>query len=152
VANEYLQMFSNRDAGALTGAVQMESVASTDFEIVRRLLAAIADNFKFDHLPLVERAQAGALDGGDMDEDIFAATLGLNESVALRRIEPLDGTSSHRGLPAHTHDRDRTTNVRSHPKSALPTRRHQQVRNKQGQNRIGGTVGGSGKGFNRAEE
>src|SRR5215475_4481532 len=71
---------------------------STCFEILRRLLAAVADHFIFDRLTLVESGQAGALDRGDVDEYIFAAALGLNESVALRRVEPLHGASSHHGL------------------------------------------------------
>src|SRR5262249_20213219 len=46
---------------------------STRFEILRRLLAAVADHFVFDRLTLVESGQAGALDRGNMDEHIFAA-------------------------------------------------------------------------------
>src|SRR5262249_29224782 len=94
VANEYLQKFSNRVVGAPMRAVQR----STCFEVLRRLLAAVADHFIFDRLTLVEGGQAGALDRGDVDEYIFAAALGLNESIALRRVEPLHGASSHHGL------------------------------------------------------
>src|SRR5262249_23438579 len=53
---------------------------STCFEILRRLLAAVADHFIFHRLTLVERGQPGTLDRGDMDEYISAAALGLNES------------------------------------------------------------------------
>jgi hypothetical protein len=76
--------------------------SSTHFQIVRRLLATVADDFVFDDLTFVEGAQAGAFDGGDMDEYILAAALGLDESVALRRVEPFDGASRHRGLLACT--------------------------------------------------
>src|SRR5262249_49053167 len=67
----------------------MKFSRSARFEIVRRLLAAVAD--VFDHLTLVERVQAGTLDRGDMDEYVSAAALRLNESIALRRIEPFHG-------------------------------------------------------------
>ena len=81
-----------------------EARASTRFEIVRRLLPTVADHFIFDHLTFVERAQAGTFDrgDGDMDEYISAAVLGLNESIALRRVEPFHGASSQRSLPACT--------------------------------------------------
>src|SRR5262249_22360468 len=75
---------------------------ATCFEILRRLLAAVADHFIFDRLTLVESGQAGALDRGDMDEYIITAAQGLNESIALRRVEPLHGAGSHHGLPVCT--------------------------------------------------
>src|SRR5262247_1206385 len=94
---------------------------STRFEILGRLLAAVADQLVLDHLTFVERAQAGALDRGDMDEYVFAAVLRLNESIAFRRVEPFHGASSHLGLLvcanlSRPHDHRAT----AHPKSALP--------------------------------
>src|SRR5262249_52751981 len=59
---------------------------------------AIADDLIFDRLTLVESIEAGTFDGGDMDEHVFAAALGLNESVALRRIEPFDSSGRHHRL------------------------------------------------------
>src|SRR5262245_20687225 len=76
----------------------MKVSRSTRFEIVRRLLAAVADNLVIDDLTFVERAQACALDRGDMDEYVSAAALRLNETVALRRVEPFHGAGSHLGL------------------------------------------------------
>src|SRR5215468_273774 len=75
---------------------------SANLEILRRLLAAIADDLEFDRLTLVERRKAGAFHGRDMDEHVLAPALGLNESVALRRVEPFDGASRHHRLPACT--------------------------------------------------
>src|SRR5262249_39630007 len=69
---------------------------STRFEILRRLFASVADRFVFDHLILVKRSQAGALDRGDMDE--YVAILRRNESIAFRRVEPFHGASRHHGL------------------------------------------------------
>src|SRR5262245_7057143 len=42
---------------------------------------------------LAEIRQAGALDGGDVHENILAATLRRDETIALRLIEELDSTS-----------------------------------------------------------
>ena len=59
-------------------------------EIDRRglaLLAAfelIADLLAFDQV-----AQPRTLDGGDMDEHVLRAVFGLDESIALLRIKPL---------------------------------------------------------------
>src|SRR5262245_58461205 len=87
---------------------------STRFEILRRLLAAVADQLVFDHLTFVERGQARALGRGDMDEYVFATILRLNESIAFRRVEPFHGASSHLGLLCvRKRNRDRTTIVRS---------------------------------------
>src|SRR5262249_54821174 len=120
IANEYPQTFSNRAAAALVGGrdVASDQSRSTDLEVVRRLLAAIADNLIFDCLTLVERIKAGTLDSGDMDEHVSAAVLGLNESIALGRVEPFDSASSHRRLLECTsgpYDHRATV----HPKSAL---------------------------------
>src|SRR6266511_837441 len=73
---------------------------STDFEVVCRFLAAIADDFILNDLPFIEGAQSRSLDGGNMDEHVFAAPLRLNESVALGRIEPLHGSCRHLELLA----------------------------------------------------
>src|SRR5439155_11736324 len=50
-------------------------------------------------LPLVETAQPGALDRRDVNEHVPAAALGLDEAIALRRVEPLHCASSHLGPP-----------------------------------------------------
>jgi hypothetical protein len=65
-------------------------------------------------LTLVEGAQAGALDRGDVHEYVSAAVLRLNESITFRRVEPFHGASSHHGLLClYERDHDRTTIVRS---------------------------------------
>jgi hypothetical protein len=60
VANEYLQMFSNRAAVVAVGDrdAVTDSSRLTDLQIVRRLLAAVADHFIVEHLTLVERTAA----------------------------------------------------------------------------------------------
>src|SRR6516225_5761176 len=112
----------------------MRLAPSTRFEIVRRFLAAITDNLIFDHLTLVERTQAGTLDSGDMDEHVSAAVLGLNESIALGRVEPFDDASSHHRLLE-------CTNVIAAARPLIRSQRclwegTRKVRDKQGQDRI----------------
>src|SRR5258707_4514988 len=75
---------------------------SARFEIVRGLLAAVADHLVFDRLDLVERTQAGPLDRGDMDEHVSAGVLLLNQAITHRQDEPLHCASSPRGLPGCT--------------------------------------------------
>ena len=47
--------------------------SSADFELLRRFLAAIADDFVLDRLPLIEAGQAGPLDCGNVDKGVLAA-------------------------------------------------------------------------------
>jgi hypothetical protein len=67
------------------------------FQVLCRSFALVRHLFVFDNLPLIEAAEAGALYRRDMNEDVFAAALRLDESIALRRIEPLYGTCRHLG-------------------------------------------------------
>ena len=69
-----------------------------DVEILGRFLAAVGNDLVRDNLSFVERGQSGALHGGDVDEHVLAAALGLDESIALGRIEPLHSALSHRSL------------------------------------------------------
>jgi len=63
---------------------------SLDLEIHRRCFSAVLFDLILDLLPFIERTQSSALDCGDVDEHVLAATaLRLNESIALGRIEPL---------------------------------------------------------------
>jgi hypothetical protein len=93
-------MFSSRAAAAAVGGPDAVSDSSrlTDLQIVRRFLTAITNNLIFDCLTFIERMKAGTFHGGDMDEYISAAALGLNESIALRRVEPFDSAFSHHEL------------------------------------------------------
>jgi hypothetical protein len=73
--------------------------SALNLEIFCRGLAFIRDLFVFDDLSFIETAQAGPLDCRDVDENIFATALRLNEAVALLRIEPLHRTFSHQPAP-----------------------------------------------------
>ena len=107
-----------REAAGATDDVSHPS-RSTDLDILGRLLTTIIDNLIFDRLTLIERTKTGTFDSGDMDKH-SAAVLGLNESIALRRVEPLDRAGSHHGLLECAniigpHDHRAT----AHPKSTL---------------------------------
>jgi hypothetical protein len=64
-------------------------------EVLCRRLTSIRGFLVFDGLTLIERAKACPFDCRNMNEHIFAATLRLNESITLGRIEPFDGTDRH---------------------------------------------------------
>src|SRR4051812_34809323 len=72
-----------------------DGASALDFQIFGRALAAIGNLLILDRLPLVEAREPGFLHCGDMNENVFAPRCGLNESIALGRVEPLDGAFSH---------------------------------------------------------
>jgi hypothetical protein len=74
-------------------------MVSLHLQISRRFLAAVADDVVADLGTLIEAAQAGLLDGRDMDEHILAAAVGLNKSEPLLRIEPLHCARRHVRTP-----------------------------------------------------
>ena len=63
-----------------------------ELQITGRRLAAAAvlDDVVLHGLSLVERVDAGLFDGADMDEDVLAAVIRLDEAVALLGVEPFD--------------------------------------------------------------
>jgi hypothetical protein len=71
-------------------------------QILRGHLAAFAigDELEAHLLPFAQLAQAGTFHGADMDEGIFTAIVGRNETETLLAIEPLHGSLSH-GKPFH---------------------------------------------------
>jgi hypothetical protein len=71
-----------------------------DFEILGGRFSPIGDFVVFDGLALIEAAEAGFLDCGDMDEHVLsAAALRLNKPVPLLGIEPLHRAARHIPTP-----------------------------------------------------
>src|SRR4051812_46373410 len=68
---------------------------STYPEVFSRFLAAVRDDLVGHQGALIEGAKASPLYRRDMDEDVLAAAVGLNEAIALRRVEPFHRTCSH---------------------------------------------------------
>jgi hypothetical protein len=78
-------------------------ISALNLKIFSRCFSLVRDFFVFDNLPLIETAEAGSLDGGDMDKHIFAAAaLRLNKPVPFLRIEPLYRAARHSQSPLMT--------------------------------------------------
>src|SRR3954447_22402009 len=61
------------------------------------LIAAL--HLEGDALAVLQAGEAGALDVGDVGENVRAAFLRLDEAVAFGGVEPFDGTGGHAGIP-----------------------------------------------------
>jgi hypothetical protein len=72
--------------------------SSLHLEILRRRLAAVAYDFVFNLLPLIERREARPLHCRDMDKHVLTTALRLDEPVTLGRIEPFHRSGRHLGL------------------------------------------------------
>src|ERR1700686_5909994 len=83
------------------------SLSAVNLEVFGRRFALVGDFFVFDNLPLIEAAQAGSFDSGNMDKHVFAATFRLNKPVAFLRIEPLHRAARHSLSPLMTRDNKR---------------------------------------------
>jgi hypothetical protein len=57
--------------------------------------AAVAFDFVRDFLVFVQRTERGSLDGRGVDEDVLAAIIGLDETIALSGVIPFDSAGSH---------------------------------------------------------
>src|SRR6185437_2074814 len=75
------------------------ATGSLDLEVLRGSLSTVLDEFELNGLAFVQRAKARALDCGDVNEHILPAFLRLNEAIAFRRIEPLNGALRHACSP-----------------------------------------------------
>ena len=64
----------------------------------RGALARIVNEVEANLLTFVQIRHACALNGRDMDENIFSAIVRLDKAEALGAVEPLDGTDGHGGL------------------------------------------------------
>jgi len=75
----------------------IEDEHSCSLEILRGILARtlVLDDFEADLLTFGQAVHASALNGGDVNEHVRCAVVGLNEAVTLGGIEELHGTSSH---------------------------------------------------------
>jgi hypothetical protein len=86
-----------------------EHFASDFLELIGGGLAgaAILNDLVAHLLAFTQIAQARALDGADMNENIRAAVIGLDEAVALLSIKPFHGSSSHVVSPSITSEKAR---------------------------------------------
>ena len=70
----------------------LQIALASNLEVFGRSLAAIGNFFVFDRLSFVERGKTSFLDRRNMNENVFAATRGLDKSETLGRVEPLHST------------------------------------------------------------
>ena len=77
-----------------------ETVPASGLQLACGHLAVLGVAFEFvvDLLAFTQLAQTRALDRGDVHEDVRAAGVGLDETVALRAVEPFHSTGSHLDL------------------------------------------------------
>src|SRR6202051_347262 len=65
---------------------------------ILRLSLPLVGHFLIAHLcTLIECAESSFFDRGDVHKHILAAVIGLNESIALCRVEPLRRSGCHLG-------------------------------------------------------
>jgi hypothetical protein len=84
------------EAGNFRPALAGFSFASLNLKILCRRFTFVGDFLVFDNLPLVQTAKSCFLNRRDVNEHVFtAATLWLNESITLGRVEPLHGACRH---------------------------------------------------------
>jgi hypothetical protein len=88
----------NRRAVSHTEAGESGELVLSDSQVLRRGLAADFSLLVAVLGALIERTEAGPLDRRDVDKDVLAAVVGLNEAVSLGRVEPFNGTDSHVSL------------------------------------------------------
>src|ERR1700692_2733657 len=80
------------------GRAERPTCGSLHLEVLRRGLPLVCNLFVLDLLALVEGRQTGPLYCRDMDENVLAAALRLNEPITFGRVEPLHDTGRHRTL------------------------------------------------------
>jgi hypothetical protein len=103
-----------------TTAPKPESIGN--LQIIRRRLASIVDNLKFDNLSLVQSGETGTLDGRYVNKYVLTAALLLNEPITLGRVEPLHGTFGHH-LPPRCASTISTRQMQANPRPADRQRR-----------------------------
>src|SRR5262249_4006675 len=80
---------------------QLGRLRSLDLKVLRGRLPAVLDEFVLNGLSFVQSTKSGAFDRRDVYEHILPAFLGLDEAIALRRIEPLYGALRHARSPKY---------------------------------------------------
>src|SRR5439155_24564860 len=73
---------------------------SAGFQVGGGILAALIHHLVADLLAFVQAVQACTLDGADMDENVLAAAVRLDEAETLGRVEPLYCARSHGLYPS----------------------------------------------------
>jgi hypothetical protein len=83
---------------------------------------------KADLLTVIQRAQAGLFDGGDVDKDILTAVLRLDEAEALLGIKPFDSADGHEFAPDGIETRRWSITAQHHPPTRTEFNHHRTFR------------------------
>src|ERR1051326_6911600 len=87
-------------SGGVTAAENPSAAGDGEIDSLRPLALLVGLDVEADALTFVERLQSGALDRGDVNEDVATAVVRLDESVTALAIEELDRTGlCHRETP-----------------------------------------------------
>ena len=88
------QLALRRTAAAASAAATGRSLddVANDLKILRGRLAATINEIELEFLPFSKPFEASTLDSGDMDEDVLATTILLDEAKTLLGVEELDGS------------------------------------------------------------
>src|ERR1700756_2320898 len=68
---------------------------SANLQIFGRFLATVHDDVEAHLRAFCQARVAGPFHRRDMDKHVFAAAVGLNETITLRRVEPLHRSGHH---------------------------------------------------------
>jgi hypothetical protein len=93
-------------AVSISDASEPTKLILSDSQIFGGRLATVAHFFVAHLGTLIEAAQSRFFDGRDVHEDILAATIGLNKSIALSGVEPLHCTCCHVYSPIESKTRN----------------------------------------------
>src|SRR5258708_30622250 len=86
-------------AVSISDAGEPTKLILSDSQIFGGRVATVARFFVAQLGTLIEAAQSRFFDGRDVHEDILAAVVRLNKSIALSRVEPLNRTCRHANFP-----------------------------------------------------
>jgi hypothetical protein len=75
--------------------------------------ATISDDFVVDLLAFSEAREPRLFDSADVDENVRAAVVGLNEAEAFLRVKPFDCARSHIDSPSSDQKKDSIQEVES---------------------------------------
>src|SRR5215469_13870341 len=99
VARDSAQTKRPRPGGTRASESQGVECLAGDGQVLGRLATVLLRlDLVGDFLSFLQRLHASTLHRADMDEDVLAAGLRLNEAKAFGGVEPFDGACRHRSL------------------------------------------------------
>src|SRR6185295_16079821 len=112
------EIHSKKREGELHSRSKLRECAAAssrlDLQVLGRGLAAIGDLFVFNSLSFIKRRKPGLLNRRNVNKSVLAACAGLDETIALCWVEPLDRTFSHSRRLRGIHKVKRTPGPRTY--------------------------------------